>query len=203
MTLTGFSQEIEALLKPKKEPALVAVPSMSFLMVDGEGDPRDSPAYQQAMEALYGLSFTVKFALRKAKGIDYKVMPLEGLWWSDDMDSFILDARGKWKWTSMIMQPTMVAAEDIEKAKAELQRKKDPPALPRVRFESYDEGPSAQILHVGPYSAERPTIERLHAFIEEQGYERRGKHHEIYLGDPRRADPSKLRTILRQPVAKL
>ncbi len=182
---------------------MITVPPMNYLMVDGEGDPGNSIPYQQAIEVLYGLSFTVKFMLKKEDGTDYGVLPLEGLWWADDMDSFVLDARDKWKWTSMIMQPEMVTSEHMGQAMFELKRKKDPPALPKVRFERYDEGLSAQVMHVGPYAEERPTIERLHAFIEEQGCERSGKHHEIYLSDPRKAKPEKLRTILRQPIKRL
>lgn len=202
MAKLDLKKELRNLYDAPKDPVLVTVPPMNYLMVDGEGDPRNSIAYQQAIEALYGLSFTIKFMLKKEAGIDYSVLPLEGLWWSDDMDSFILDARDKWLWAAMVMQPEMVTPEHVAWATAELTRKKDPPALPQVRFERFDEGPSAQIMHFGPYAEERPTIERLHAFIEEQGFELTGKHHEIYLGDPRKAQPEKLRTIIRQPVRR-
>jgi hypothetical protein len=202
MAKLDLKKDLHDLYDAPREPVMVTVPPMNFLMVDGEGDPKTSTAYMESIEVLYGLSFTLKFMLKKADGTDYGVLPLEGLWWSEDMSSFILDARGKWKWTSMIMQPPMVTAELVERAMAELKRKKDPPALPKVRFERYDEGLCAQVMHIGPYSEERPTVERLHTFIEAQGYELRGKHHEIYLGDPRKAKPEKLKTIIRQPAAR-
>jgi hypothetical protein len=203
MAKLDLKKGLRDLYDAPKDPVLVTVPPMNFLLVDGEGDPRDSIAYIQAIEVLYGLSYTIKFMLKKEAGIDYGVLPLEGLWWSEDMDAFLLGERNKWKWTAMIMQPEMVLAEQVERAKVELKRRKDPPALPKVRLERYDEGLSAQSMHLGPYSEERPTIERLHRFIEEQGCERTGRHHEIYLGDPRRAKPEKLRTIIRQPVRRL
>ncbi len=182
-----------------KEPALVEVPEMNFLMIDGAGDP-NTAEFQQAVEALYAVSFTGKFAIKKAQGIDYVVPPLEGLWWTEDMARFCTDDKDSWLWTAMIMQPEWVTPELVADVIAQLQAKKDLPALARLRFEAYAEGPSAQIMHIGPYSDEGPTIERLHAFIAESGHQPRGKHHEIYLSDPRRAQPEKLKTIIRQPV---
>ena len=186
---------------PARRPALVEVPEMAFLMVDGSDDPNTSEEYADAVEALYAVSYTVKFSVKKGPdGIDFKVMPLEGLWWSDDMTDFLEGRREAWKWTMMIAQPEVATPARVEDAIAEAGRKKDLPALGRFRFDRFHEGLCAQTMHVGPYSAERPTIEALHGFIADEGYERRGKHHEIYLGDPRRTAPERLRTIIRQPV---
>ncbi len=182
--------------------SVVEVPPMHFLMVDGTGDPNTSPAYRQAMEALFSLSYTLKFKSKKEAGMDYVVMPLESLWWTDDPAQFDMEHKDLWQWTAMMMQPETVTAAAFEEARAEVRRKKELPALERVRFERYHEGLSVQIMHIGPYDAEGPTIARLHRFIEENGYEPNGKHHEIYLSDPRRTAPEKLKTVLRQPVRK-
>ncbi|KPK50458.1 MAG: hypothetical protein AMK72_02255 [Planctomycetes bacterium SM23_25] len=183
-----------------KAPTMVDVPAMHFLMVDGEGDPNTSAAFQQAIEALYGLSYTLKFASKMGRGIDWKVMGIEGLWWADDPEAFRAGRKDEWRWTLLIAQPDVVTAEAVEAARETLRQKKNPAALDRVRLERFDEGLSAQMLHVGPYSEEGPTIERLHAFIRDEGYDLAGKHHEIYLSDPRRVAPEKLKTILRYPV---
>ena len=181
---------------------MVDVPAMNFLMIDGQGSPGDSEAYQQALEALYPLAYTLKFMLkRSASAVDYGVMPLEGLWWADDMDDFIAGRRERWKWTLMIMQPEFISGDMVETALAEVARKKNPPALPGVRFERFEEGPAAQILHIGPYADEGPTIQAIHKCIADAGHRLSGKHHEIYLGDPRRSAPEKLKTVLRQPYA--
>jgi hypothetical protein len=173
---------------------------MNFLMVDGAGDP-NAQEYQEALGALYAVSYTLKFMVKKGElAVDYGVLPLEGLWWVDDMSQFSEDNKEAWKWTSMIMQPEYITEELFNKAVEEVRKKKNPPALPRLRFESFHEGLTVQLMHIGPYSAERPTIERLHRFIDEKGHELRGKHHEIYLTDPRRMSPEKLRTLLRQPI---
>jgi len=191
----------EAYRPPARRPALVEVPEIAFLMLDGSGDPNTSQEYAHAVEALYTVSYTVKFSVKKGpEGIDFKVMPLEGLWWSDDMADFLEGRREAWNWTMMIAQPEVVTPARIQEAIAEAGRKKDVSALGRLRFDRVREGLCAQIMHVGPYSAERPTIEALHAFIAEGGYDRRGKHHEIYLGDPRRTARERLRTIIRQPL---
>jgi hypothetical protein len=178
----------------------VDVPPLNYLMVDGEGDPNSTPAYQQAVEALYCVSYTAKFMLRKAAaGIDYAVMPLEGLWWADDLTAFVAGERRHWKWTMMIMQPDVVPGDVFVAAKAAVRKKKSLPALDRLRFESFAEGRCAQVLHVGPFTEEGPTIARLHAYIESHAA-LTGKHHEIYLTDIRRADPAKWKTIIRQPM---
>jgi hypothetical protein len=188
---------------PVREPVLVEVPALSFLMVDGAGDPNTSPEYAQAVEALFAASYGAKFMVKRGpEATDYKVMPLEGLWWSADMAAFLEGRRDAWEWTMMIVQPPAVTADLIDRAVDEAGRKKDIPALGNLRFEGFEEGLSAQIMHVGAYSEERPTIEGLHAFITEEGYSRRGRHHEIYLSDPRRTAPERLRTIIRQPVGE-
>jgi hypothetical protein len=184
-----------------REAEVIDVPAMAFLMIDGAGDPNTSSSYQDAVSALYSLSYTLKFMLKKGpEAIDYPVMPLEGLWWTDDPRQFSLDRKNDWNWTLMIVQPEFVTASHVARAAEEARRKKDLPALPLVRHESYHEGLSAQIMHLGPYAAEPPTIQKLHAFIRQRGCAMRGKHHEIYLGDPIRTAPERLKTIIRQPV---
>jgi len=138
---------------------------------------------------------------RASDGPDYAVMPLEGLWWVPDMSMFTLEDKSAWDWTILMMQPDQVTLEIVEEAKAKTAKKNPSDAVTRVRLERFAEGRAAQVMHVGPYSAEGPTIERLHSFIAEQGYVRAGKHHEVYLSDPRRAAPEKMKTIIRQPVA--
>ncbi len=184
------------------KPEVVTVPAMNFLMFDGKGDPVTSKDFHASMEVLYGLSYTIKFTLKKAKGIDFHVAPLEGLWWSDDMADFLRGRREKWLWTMMIMQPAGVTAKVVEEARKAVFEKKGNPLVRRARFEKFKEGRCAQVMHIGPYSTEAETIQQLHAFIAEQGGSLCGKHHEIYLGDPRRAKPEKLRTIIRQPFAE-
>ena len=135
-----------------------------------------------------------------ASGIDYGVLPLEGLWWADDMSQFITGNKETWKWTLMIMQPEFVTTKLFNEAVEQVRKKKNPAALAKVRFESYPEGKAAQIMHLGPFSEEGPTIEKVHRFIEENGFKRTGKHHEIYLSDIRKAAPEKWKTVVRQPM---
>jgi hypothetical protein len=169
-------------------------------MVDGEGDPNLSQDYRDAVQALFAVSYAVKFATKRAAGIDYRVMPLEGLWWVDDMSRFTVDDKASWKWRALIAQPDLVTDELVEQAVATATAKRPLPAAARVRLERFWEGRAAQVLHRGPFSAEGPTIARLHGFIAEQGLGRRGKHHEIYLTDVSRTAPERLKTVLRQPV---
>ena len=179
----------------------VEVPPLTYLMVDGEGDPNTSQAFQDAVEALYSLSYTLKFTLKKSpRAIDYGVMPLEGLWWADDPRAFYEADKSAWKWTAMILQPDVINQAEVDAAFDQVRKKKNPAALDRVRFEKLEEGPSAQVLYLGPFSAEAPTIQRMHDLIHAAGKQLRGKHHEIYLSDPRRTAPEKLKTILRQPM---
>jgi hypothetical protein len=180
----------------------VDVPAMNFLMIDGKGDPNKAPEYAEAVTALYQLAYTIKFHIKKGKKpVDYAVMPLEGLWWVDDMRLFSPDDKSSWKWTMMIVQPEFVTRELVEEMRAEVAKKKNPPALAKVRFDTYAEGPSAQILYIGPYAAEGPTVTKVHEHIMQSGHKLRGKHHEIYLKDPRKSAPEKLQTIVRQPYA--
>ena len=176
------------------------VPAFPLLMVDGGGDPDTVPAWREAVEALYAVSYAVKFALRRRHALDYVVMPLEGLWWADDPASFLRGERAAWRWTAMIMQPPEAGAELVAEAVAGVRAKKALPALERLRLETFTEGRCAQVLHVGPYRDEGAAIARLHAWIGERST-LRGRHHEIYLDDPRRSAPEKLRTLLRQPMA--
>ena len=151
---------------------------------------------------MYSVAYTAKFALKKSGGEDFTVMPLEGLWWTEDMRLFSADKKDDWLWTLMIAQPASVTSALIQDAVKEVAKKKNPPALTKVRFMSFHEGPAVQILFIGPYADEGPVIARMHAFIAENGYEPAGKHHEIYLGDLRRTSPERLKTILRQPVRR-
>ncbi|MCF7222944.1 GyrI-like domain-containing protein [Marilutibacter chinensis] len=184
-----------------KEVVQVDVPSFRFLMIDGEGDPNRSREYAEAVEALFSVSYTAKFMVKKdAQGIDYAVMPLEGLWWSDDMSAFAANDKSKWKWTMMIMQPHFVEETVIRAAIGAVKRRKALRAVDALRLEDFAEGTCAQTLHVGPFSEEAPTIQRVHDFIHARSA-LAGKHHEIYLSDIRRADPARWKTIIRQPMA--
>jgi hypothetical protein len=202
MPKADLRKQLKHLYAPSaKGPVIVDVPEMGFLMVDGKGDPEGGQEFQEAMGALYGVAYTLKFALKKADPpVEYSVMPPEGLWWLEDMRRFSFERREDWLWTLMIAQPPEVTGARVAQAVDELRRRKDPPGLGRLRFGRLHEGLSAQIMHIGPYAEEPPTVARLHAFIAEKGYRMRGKHHEIYLSDPRRAAPEKMRTVLRQPV---
>ena len=200
-TKIDLKKDLKHLYNPSsKQIAVVDVPEMNFLMIDGQGDPNTSVAYQNAVEALFAESYTLKFMIKKSESpVDYAVMPLEGLWWVEDMTQFSMKNKDAWKWTSMIMQPEYVTEELLQEALKRVRKKKDLPALSGMRFESFREGQAAQILYFGPYSDEGPIIEGIHRFIAEQGHRLRGRHHEIYLSDPRRTAPAKLKTVIRQP----
>lgn len=202
MKKLDYKKELGHLYKPSpKGIQIVDVPEMKFLMVDGQGDPNTSEEFSQAVEALFTLSYTLKFLVKKgALQVDYGVMPLEGLWWADDMTKFNVEDKSDWKWTVMIMQPDLVTEDLVSAAYTKVAEKKDVLALQQVRFEAFPEGAAAQILHVGPFSEEGPTIERLHKYIQGNGYARVGKHHEIYLSDIRRAAPENWKTVIRQPL---
>ncbi|MBI5230540.1 MAG: GyrI-like domain-containing protein, partial [Coriobacteriales bacterium] len=177
----------------------IDVPPMNFIMVDGAGSPNGTE-FAQALEALYAVAYTTKFTMKKAEEVDYPVMALEALWWADDPTSFVSGSKDDWFWTAMIMHPDVVTAAHIDAAKEAAAAKKDLPALPKLRFEKFAEGLSAQIMYIGAFSDEGPTIQRIHDFIEESGHELRGKHHEIYLSDFRRTAPENLKTVVRQPM---
>lgn len=201
MRKIDFKKELKPLYGPSaKGVVAVDVPAMNFLMIDGQGDPNTSQAFGEAVEGLFSIAYTLKFMVKKGEPrIDYGVLPLEALWWADDMSAFSRGDKSTWKWTTMIMQPEFITEAMVEEARATVIKKKGLSAAERVRFESFTEGACAQTLHVGPFDQEGPTIERLHVWIEERG-ERRGRHHEIYLSDIRRAAPEKWKTILRQPM---
>ena len=190
---------------PAKAVSLVEVPPFQFAMIDGEIEPGKSPgtspAFEDALQALYGISYTLKFMSkqRKDQPIDYTVMALEALWWVEGAE-FDISHPQDWCWTAMIMQPDHITSEMASQALEQLRQKKPSPAIDRLRFETFHEGLCIQIMHIGPYSSELATLVKMEEYTHENGYTYRGKHHEIYLGDPRRADPEKLKTILRQPV---
>lgn len=188
----------------RKEISIVDVPKMNFLTILGKGGPNDNPDYSHAVGALYAVAYNLKFHIKKGpSAVDYKVMPLEGLWWAEDMTKFTLEYRDNWLWKMMIMQPDMITEDMFKEMVEQVRNKKNPPKLDEVQFESIEEGLCAQIFHAGPYGeAEGPTVERLHQFIHDQGYELRGIHHEIYLNSPLRTAPEKLKTIIRQPISK-
>jgi hypothetical protein len=182
--------------------SIVDVPCMNFLMVDGVGDPNRAPAYVEAIEALYAVAYGLKFKIKKDGAVDYSVMPLEGLWWVDDMRLFSAEHKEAWQWTMMIAQPEFVTVEHFAETVSEVKQKKSLPALAKIKFEPYHEGTAAQIMYIGPFADEGPTIAKLHTYISEGGYTLDGKHHEIYLSDPRKTAPEKLKTIIRQPFKK-
>ena len=191
-------------LKPFYNPPLIGfhivdVPVMNFLMVDGIGDPNTSIEYQHAVESLYSMSYGIKFEL-KSQGFDYVVPPLEGLWWMPDMAEFNLENKTSWQWTMMIMQPERVTQGIVEKVRNKIEKKGIIEAGFQGKFEIFHEGIAVQIFYSGAYENEAPVIAQMHRFIVENGYRLSGKHHEIYLSDPRKTAPEKLKTILRQPV---
>lgn len=211
MIKTDFKKQDKALYTGKVGRFdVIEVPEQSFLMIDGAGNPGTAPAYGRAVAALYGLSYGLKFH-GKPQGVDHVVPPLEGLWWADDMDSFITREKDKWLWTMMIRQPDWVTAKDLakvlENVVAKTAKKRDAAtdeaSLRKVRLEGFCEGQVVQVLHVGSYDQEGPVLADMHnRFIPENGFEMRGLHHEIYLDDPRKLAPEKLKTILRQPVSQ-
>lgn len=202
MEKIDLRRELKHLYQPSaKEVVQVEVPTFNFLIVDGAGDPNTSQEYAEAVEALFTVSYTAKFMVKKgARELDYAVMPLEGLWWADDMSAFVTNDKAKWKWTMMIMQPSFVESEIVESAITEVRKKKNLPGVSKLRLEAFFEGRCAQVLHIGPFSEEEPTIRRVHEFIDFRTARLNGKHHEIYLSDIRRADPKKWKTIIRQPM---
>ena len=201
MEKPDYKKELKAYYKPSvKKVECVVVPKMNYLMIDGSGDPGTSRNFQSAIEALYPLTYTLKFMIKRNAGVDYGVMPLEGLWWADDMSSFTEGNREDWKWTLMIMQPPHVSEKLVKEAVKEVRERKNPASLSKVRFQSFNEGRAAQIMHIGPFAEEGPAVEKVHSFIENSGSQLRGKHHEIYLSDIRRTAPEKLKTVIRQPM---
>ena len=196
-----LKKEMGQLYNPTaKAVAELEVPRANYLMIDGQGDPNRSEQYRDAVEALFSVSYALKFAVKKTENIDYGVMPLEGLWWPSAGEAFDIGNKNSWNWTALILQPEYVTPQRFEQILPEVAKKKSLPSLHHLRLECLSEGKSLQILHLGPYSAEAPTIARLHTHAQANGYTYNGKHHEIYLNDPARTAPEKLKTILRQPV---
>lgn len=197
-----LKRELRHLYAPRNtEWALVDVPEQRFLAVDGRGDPNTAPAYARAVEALYSVAYTLKFAVKRAGGRDFVVAPLEGLWWADDWAAFTRRDKDAWRWTMLICQPDWITREMIDDARDAALAKKKRPAIAEVRTLTLSEGRCAQALHVGSYDDETPLLDRLHnGYLAEHGLEPTGRHHEVYLGDPRRTEPARLRTVLRQPV---
>ena len=203
MAKVDFKKEMKTLYNPPKTDfVIVEVPQMQFLMVDGHGDPNTAQVYKDALAALYAVAYKIKFNSKKI-GKDYVVPPLEGLWWAENMDLFSTQRdKSTWDWTMMIMQPEWVTQEMVDQAVSQVVDK-DLAALPLLRLESYNEGLSAQIMHIGSYDDEGPALLRLHQhWIPGNGFVENGKHHEIYLSDPRRTALEKLKTVLRQPIKK-
>lgn len=202
MEKIDHKKELKHLYKPSaKKVEFVEVPAMNYLMLDGKGDPNTAPAYSKAVESLFKLSYTIKFLIKKSElEIDYKVMPLEGLWWVENMENFDPTKKDDWFWTSLMMQPDLVTEEHVNLAKEQVLEKKklSEAALEKIRFERFEEGKCAQVMHIGPFSEEGPTIEKLHQHIFDNNFKLTGKHHEIYLSDIRRAKPEKWKTIIRQ-----
>ena len=205
MGKVDFKRELRHLYQPKKAFTVVEVPEMQFLMVDGHGDPNVSLEYTEALEALYAVAYKIKFVSKKTLERDYVVPPLEGLWWAEDMDTFTVNrTKSAWDWTMMIMQPEWIDETVCADALEQVAKSKDLAALPKLRLERYHEGLCVQIMHVGSYDDEAPTLTRMHdEWMPEEGYAPAGKHHEIYLSDPRRVAPEKLKTVLRQPIRKV
>ncbi|OAV61815.1 GyrI-like domain-containing protein [Enteractinococcus helveticum] len=197
-----FKKTLDAYRAKRGEFRLVDVPTMQYLMVDGQGDPNASPEYAQAPEALYPVAYKMKFISKRELGRDYVVPPLEGLWWADDMSAFTSARdKSKWQWTVMIMAPEWIEAAVFESALAQAGAKNPPALLGDVRLETLAEGRCVQTLHVGSYDDEGPVLEQMHQeFIPTHGLQLTGKHHEVYFSDPRKTAPEKLRTLLRQPV---
>ena len=202
MSKTDFKKEIDAYRARRGRFQIVDVPDLRYLMIDGHGDPNAGPAFTDAVEALYPLAYRLKFASKRILDRDYIVMPLEGLWWADDMDSFTASRdKSRWDWTLMIMVPDWIDQEMFADAVAGAAARTSPRRLHDVRLGSLSEGRCVQTLHVGSYDDETETLARMHQeFIPGNGLQMVGRHHEIYLSDSRKVTPDKLRTTLRQPV---
>lgn len=213
MKTIDLKKELKYLYQPSaKKVEIVKVPSLQFAMIDGTiekgKEPGNSPAFQEATQALYSVSYTLKFMLKKRKtnAVEYPVMALEGLWWVED-GMFDITVKDNWFYTLMILQPDIVTKEVFAEGLAEVKKKKgESPAISKLRLANFEEGLCVQVMHIGPYATEPATVERMRAFASENGYRDNvgpnGKHHEIYLGDPRKADPAKLKTVLRHPLEK-
>jgi len=200
-----YKKEFPDLYKPSlKEPAIIKIPKMMFFMIDGTGDPNTSEDYKEIVQLLYNISYTLKMKVIKKEtpSKDYVVPPLEGLWYMPKMEEWSMDEKDKWEWTMMIRIPDFIKDTQIKKAMKILKETKNPSSFSKLRCEQYEEGTCVQIMYLGPYDEEPPTIKKIHQFAEKNGYNLNGHHHEIYLSDPRRVEPERLKTILRQPIIK-
>jgi len=203
MTKVDFKKTLKPLFNPPKKFTIVDVPEMQFIMVDGHGDPNTAQEYKEAVEGLYAVAYKIKFISKKSLDKDYVVPPLEGLWWAEDMETFLTREKSAWRWTMMIMTPDWITTKIFDEAIVQVRKAKNPTALDKVQLKKYHEGLSVQIMHIGSYDDEGPTLAKMHdIFMPKNGFVENGKHHEIYLSDPRRVAPEKLKTVLRQPVLK-
>ena len=214
MKVLDLRKQYKYLYQPSaKKIETVQVPCLQFAMIDGAiekgSEPGKSPLFAEATQAMYSMAYTLKFMLKKRKtnAIDYPVMALEGLWGVED-GFFDITVKDNWFYTLMILQPDVVTPEVFEEAREQVRRKRgESDSLAKVRLGTFEEGLCVQVMHLGPYATEPATIERMHEYMQENRLRDNvgpnGKHHEIYLGDPRNADPSKLKTVLRHPVARM
>jgi hypothetical protein len=207
MEKIDFKKTLKDLYLPSQNDfTIVNVPTMNFLTIIGKGNPNNSEEFQEAVEALYAVSYSIKMSPKKGtapKGyFEYVVPPLEGLWWISG-EEFNLTEKDRFEWKIMIMQPEFVNNEIVKSAIESSKRNKDNPSIDKIKFESYDEGLSVQIMHVGSYNEEKKTIKKMKEFIKDKNLTENGLHHEIYLSDPRKISPDSLKTVLRQPVKKI
>lgn len=215
MKILDLKKQYKHLYQPSaKKIERVEVPRLQFAMIDGAiekgSEPGRSPGFAEATQSLYSLSYTLKFMLKKRKthAVDYPVMALEGLWWVED-GFFDITVKDNWFYTLMILQPDIITPEIFEEAREQVRRKKGgSDSLSKVRLAFFEEGTCVQTMHIGPYATEPATIERMREFMAANGLKDNvgpngGKHHEIYLSDPRKAAPEKMKTVLRHPVAKV
>jgi hypothetical protein len=199
-----YKKEFPDLYNPKqKEIHILTIPTMQFYMVDGKGDPNTAQMFKDAVSTLYACAFTLKMGYKKQHPTkDYVVPPLEGLWFMEDMREWSSEKKNMWQWTMMIRIPDYISVSDAQKAIQTAKLKKNPPLIEQTRIVTYEEGTAVQVIYIGPYSEEHPIIMKMHEYAAKQGYKLKGKHHEIYLSDPRKITPEKYRTIIRQPITK-
>ena len=209
MEKIDFKKAFKHLFSPSAtKPTIVDVPECQYLMVDGEGDPNENPQFEQAMQTLYSILYSLKMGwkfekLERPHGyVDFTVAPPEAQWWMKDGAGFDMTRPADWRWTLMIMTPDFVTQKMVDEAAVSVREKKGVAAIASYRFGRWEEGCCVQMMHLGPYDAEGPALEKMHRFAAESGYELHGNHHEVYLNDPRRVAPEKIKTILRQPVRK-
>ncbi|MCY3412185.1 MAG: GyrI-like domain-containing protein [Candidatus Heimdallarchaeota archaeon] len=204
MMKLDYKKSYPEFYKPKNSPHIINIPAMRFFMIDGKGDPNTSQLYQNAVETLYAVSYTLKMKIIKKENAeqDYVVPPLEGLWFMDDMSKWSMDNRDDWQWTMMIRIPDFTTEQQIGRAIELTREHKNPQLLDKLYVQKYDEGTVVQQMYIGAYADEGPTISKMHDYAKSGGYQLLGKHHEIYLSDPRKVAAEKLKTIIRQPISK-